>query len=88
MKGVTLCDISFGEHLGKVKRYEYIFTWYVGDHLPVHLHVYQDGKLVCRWMLFEDKELSGHAPKKVRRAIDELKSEGAFRSLIRVYSED
>lgn len=67
--------------MGKAKRYGYIFTWHLGDHLPIHIHVYKNGKLICRWMLYEDKELSGHANKKIRSAIRELSSEGIFKNL-------
>ena len=67
--------------MGKVRRGGYIFTWQLGDHLPIHLHVYRDGKLVCRWMLFEGKELSGKASTKVIKIIDGLKKEGAFKEL-------
>ncbi len=67
--------------MGKVRRGGYIFTWQLEDHLSIHLHVYRGNKLVCRWMLFEGKELSGKASTKVIKIIDELKKEGAFKEL-------
>ena len=67
--------------MGRAKKYGYIITWFVGDHLPLHIHVYKKGKLICRWMLFEDQELSGYANRKIRKAIYELKKEGAFKVL-------
>lgn len=74
--------------MGKSRRHGYIFTWNIGDHLPVHIHVYKDGKLVCRWRLFEDKELTGKASSKIRKAIRELREEGAFKDLERLWNEN
>jgi hypothetical protein len=74
--------------MGKVRRHGYIFTWNVGDHLPIHIHVYKDGRLICRWRLFEDIELSGKATNKIRKAIAELREEGAFEALERLWNEN
>lgn len=67
--------------MGKIKRYGYIFIWYLGDHTPIHIHVYKSGKLVCRWKLHEDDVLTGSASRKIKKAIRELKEEGAFKRL-------
>ncbi len=74
--------------MGKARRHGYIFTWNVGDHLPIHIHVYRNGRLVCRWRLFEDSELSGNANSKIKLAIRELREEGAFEALERLIDED
>ena len=74
--------------MGKARRHGYIFTWNVGDHLPVHIHVYKDGKLICLWRLFDEMELTGKANARVKRAIRELRDEGAFKSLERLRDED
>ncbi len=74
--------------MGKARRYGYIFTWNVGDHLPIHIHVYKDGKLLCRWRLFDEIELSGKANAKIRKAIKELRKEGVFVALERLRDED
>jgi hypothetical protein len=74
--------------MGKVRRHGYVFTWYVGDHLPVHIHVYKDGRLICRWRLFDEMELTGKASAKIRKAIAELRNEGAFESLERLRDEN
>ena len=67
--------------VGKIRRGGYIFTWALGDHLPIHIHVYKDRRLICRWMLFEEKELSGKANKKVIALIKELRKQGVFKEL-------
>jgi hypothetical protein len=74
--------------MGKVRRHGYIFTWNVGDHSPVHIHVYKNGKLICRWRLFDELELTGKASSKLRETIKELRSEGAFEVLERLKDED
>ena len=74
--------------MGKARRYGYIFTWNVGDHLPVHIHVYKNGRLVCRWRLLEEMELSGKANAKIKKAINELRAEGVFEVLERLINED
>jgi len=37
--------------MGKVRRGNYIFVTWVGDHPPRHVHIYKDGKLVVKWDL-------------------------------------
>lgn len=67
--------------VGKIRRGGYIITWVLGDHLPVHIHVYREKQLVCRWMLFEEKELSGHASRKLVKIIKDLQEQGVFKEL-------
>ena len=84
-QSITLCGNT---KMGKARRYGYIFIWNVGDHLPIHIHVYKNGKLICRWRLFDELELTGKANAKVKKAIIELRREGAFRNLERFKNED
>lgn len=74
--------------MGKARRYGYIFTWNVGDHMPIHIHVYKDNRLQCRWQLFDETELSGSANAKIKKAIAELRKEGAFIALERLRDEN
>ncbi len=37
--------------MGKVRRGNFLFLTWKGDHSPRHVHVYQDGKLVSQWNL-------------------------------------
>lgn len=69
------------EVMGKIHRGGYIITWHLGDHHPIHIHVYKDSKLICRWMLFENKVLSGTVSKKLVKIIADLKAEGVFKEL-------
>jgi hypothetical protein len=56
--------------------------------MPIHIHVYKNGRLVCKWRLFEEIELTGKANAKIKKAIRELQLEGAFEALERLLDED
>ncbi len=61
--------------MGKVKRGNFIFKSYPGDH-GHHVHVYRDGKQVVKWDLDKGRAIEGKAGKRVRKLIEELKKEG------------
>jgi hypothetical protein len=42
--------------VGKIRRGNFIFVTWIGDHSPRHVHVYRDGKLVLKWNLDAEKE--------------------------------
>jgi hypothetical protein len=62
--------------MGKLRRGGYIFVWWKGDHVPRHVHVYRDGKLVVKWDLDNSKPMKGSAPRRVIDLIRELDAEG------------
>jgi hypothetical protein len=62
--------------MGKLRRGGYVFVWWKGDHLPRHVHVYRDGKLVAKWDLDNKKAMKGTAPRRVIEIIKKLESEG------------
>jgi len=62
--------------MGKIRRGNYVFVTYVGDHSPRHVHVYKDRKLVVKWDLESACEMEGAASKKVRDLISVLEAEG------------
>lgn len=62
--------------MGKLRRGGYIFVWWKGDHVPRHVHVYRDGKLVVKWDLQNHKAMKGSAPRRVVDLINELDAEG------------
>lgn len=74
--------------MGKIRLNGYIFNWNAADHFPIHIHVYKDKKLVCRWRLFESVELSGKANSKIKKTIYELQKKGVFEVLERVKNEN
>jgi len=64
--------------VGKVRRENYVFLTWKGDHSPRHVHVYRDGKLVLKWNLDAGVPMKGKATARIVRLILELEREGAL----------
>lgn len=62
--------------MGKIRRGNYVFVTWVGDHSPQHVHVYRDGKLVLKWDLDNNRPMKGRATRRVLELIAQLRSEG------------
>ena len=62
--------------MGKIRRGNYVFVFWVGDHPPRHVHVYRDGKLVLKWDLDHDKVMKGGVSQQILKYINELRGEG------------
>lgn len=62
--------------MGKIRRGNYIFIDWIGDHEPRHVHIYKDGKLVAKWDLQNNSVMKGRVSKRLRDIINELVSEG------------
>jgi hypothetical protein len=62
--------------MSKIRRGNYIFLAWVGDHGPRHVHVYRDKKLVLKWDLDHGVAMKGKATREIVRLIDELREEG------------
>ncbi len=64
--------------MGKLRRGDFIFVTWKGDHSPPHVHVYSDGKLVVKWNLDDRVPMKGHATARVLQLIAELEKEGSL----------
>jgi hypothetical protein len=64
--------------VGKVRRENYVFLTWKGDHSPRHVHVYRDGKLVLKWNLDAGVPMKGKATARLVRLILELDKKGAL----------
>lgn len=62
--------------MGKVRRGNYVFLTWTGDHAPRHVHVYRDGKLVVKWDLDRWQAMQGKAGRRLIRLIRELNEAG------------
>ena len=62
--------------MGKIRRSNYVFLVWKGDHSPKHVHVYKDSKLLLKWDLENNKEMKGKSTKKLIALLDELKEDG------------
>jgi hypothetical protein len=64
--------------VGKVRRENYVFPMWKGDHSPRHVHVYRDGKLVLKWNLDAGVPMKGKATARLVGLILELEKEGSL----------
>ena len=62
--------------MGKVRRGNYVFVTWSGDHTPQHVHVYRKGRLVLKWDLENDLPMKGKPTARVLQLIAELREEG------------
>ncbi len=62
--------------MGKVRRGNYVFMTWKGDHSPRHVHVYRDGKLVVKWNLDDRVPMRGRPTRRVLQLIAELEEDG------------
>jgi hypothetical protein len=62
--------------VGKIRRGNYVFVTYKGDHAPNHVHVYKRGKLVVKGDLENGRPMKGRPTRKIMLMIEELQTEG------------
>ena len=62
--------------MGKIRRGNYVFLAWTGDHGPRHVHVYRDKKLVLKWDRDHGVAMKGKATTRILRLIAELEAEG------------
>ena len=60
----------------KIRRGNFVFLAWVGDHAPRHVHVYRDGKLIVKWDLENWKAMKGAASARVETLIRDLVDRG------------
>lgn len=60
----------------KIRRGNYIFLAWAGDHSPRHVHVYRDGKLVVKWDLERWQPMKGRASARLEKLLSALVKEG------------
>lgn len=62
--------------MGKIRRGNYIFVTWKGDHLPRHVHVYRDGKQVLKWDLANWQPIIGQPDARLLALLAELVASG------------
>ncbi len=60
----------------KIRRGNYVFVTWIGDHPPRHVHVYKDGKFVVKWDLESRLVMKGRMNSRILKLIAELEQEG------------
>lgn len=64
--------------MAKIRRGNYVFLTWKGDHSPQHVPVYKDGKLVVKWNLESSAPMRGAASDRLQRLIRTLVQEGVL----------
>ena len=65
--------------MGRVKRGGYLIEWWIGDHLPKHIHVYKDGKMIAKVQVPEMLVLRGSVNRRLTRILHELNKRVMFK---------
>ena len=60
----------------KIRRGNFVFLTWTGDHGPAHVHVYRDGDLVVKWDLENWRAMKGQATGRILGLIRQLIKEG------------
>ncbi|MEK7396939.1 MAG: DUF4160 domain-containing protein [Candidatus Poribacteria bacterium] len=58
--------------MGRIKRGGYLIEWWMGDHLPKHIHIYKDGILVAKVETASMLVLAGALNKRLKKILVEL----------------
>ncbi|MBF0492643.1 MAG: DUF4160 domain-containing protein [Deltaproteobacteria bacterium] len=61
--------------MGRIRRGGYLIEWWIGDHLPKHVHVYKNGKEIAKIQVPELLVLSGTLNKKLEKILKEISKE-------------
>ena len=62
--------------MGKIRRDNYVFLTWKGDHSPRHVHVYKDSKFVVKYDLENRQVMKGKITRALLTTINELETEG------------
>jgi hypothetical protein len=62
--------------MGKVRRGDYVFVTWKGDHSPRHVHVFKGKRLVLKWNLDDRLPMKGNPTARVLQLIRQLEKEG------------
>jgi hypothetical protein len=62
--------------MGKIRRGNYVFLTWIGDHGPKHVHVYRDGEFVVKFDLERWAPMKGRTTRRLERTLHELRDEG------------
>lgn len=60
----------------KIRRGNFVFVAWAGDHSPRHVHVYRDRVLIVKWDLERWQPMKGKATRRILRHLERLVEEG------------
>ena len=56
----------------KIKKGNYFFVAYKGDHGPRHVHIYKDRKMIAKWDLENNLVMKGRMSGRLKKILNEL----------------
>lgn len=59
----------------KIKKGNFFFVSFKGDHKPKHVHIYKDGRTIAKWDLENRRLMKGNMTRRLKRILDELVEE-------------
>lgn len=62
--------------MGRERRGGYLIEWWIGDHVPKHVHVYRDGRLIAKVEVPGMLVLTGKMSRRLRTILEDLVEEG------------
>jgi hypothetical protein len=62
--------------MGRVRRGGYIFVTWIGDHSPLHVHVFKDDRLILKFNLDDLVPIEGKVTARILKIIKTLMKEG------------
>ncbi len=62
--------------MGKIRRGNFIFVTWIGDHAPRHVHIFKRNKLLLKFDLERKKVIEGRINSRIVRLIETLIEEG------------
>ena len=62
--------------MGKIRRGNYVFVTWKGDHPPHHVHVFRDERMVLKWNLDAGVAMAGTPTQRILKLLAELQKEG------------
>ena len=62
----------------KIRRGNFIFLNWKGDHSPYHVHVYKDRRPIVKWDLENGLAMKGAPTRRILELIKELRDEGSL----------
>lgn len=62
--------------MARIRRGGFIFVTWMGDHIPRHVHVFRDGKLVLKWDLDRGQPMEGAASRRLLKLLVDLERQG------------
>jgi len=62
--------------MGKIRRGNFVFLYWIGDHSPPHVHIYKDRKRIVKWDTENWRPMTGKPTRQILKHLRDLREEG------------